>query len=160
MKLSLRMEIKKINGTLIWLYHFDRRFDTIIREWKRRFPGYFFQTDYKQHVIVRGRLEGRLYKIRREGNPYEIEILGKGKMAILKAKTSRDLIQRTLLWFPTLILEQLIARRDAIRITIGNQTATLNQLIIFLRFGYGGKSPDDTDLTEIDWEKFGEREKN
>jgi len=162
MKLSLRMGIKKINNTLIWVYQFDRRFDTILREWEKKFPNYSFQVDYSHIVRVEGRskFEGYLYKIRRKDNPYEVEILGKGKVAILKAKNSRDLIQRTLLWFPISILEQLISRRDAIRISIGNQTATLNQLIIFLRYGYGGKSSDDTDLTEIDWEKSEEKEKN
>ena len=159
MRLFLRMEIKKLDNVLIWFYQFDRRFDTILREWAKKFPNYSFQVDYKQLIPVQGKFKGyRLYKIRRAGNLYEIEIFGKGKIAALKAENSRDLIQRTLLWLPTSILEQFIARRDAIRITIGNQTATLNQLIIFLRYGYGGKSSDTVDLTEIDWEKFEEKE--
>lgn len=153
MKVSLQMNIRKLSdSSYLWNFEFGKRLDTLLRQWREIFPRFTFRLDYKKRRLIGGAIEGLEYRINQEGNPYEIMILGSGQIASVHNRNSMDLIRIGLLWLPNPILTQLIARRDAIGIEIGNQKPTLGQLLKFSLSNFE-RNPN-LELITVDWENI------
>lgn len=72
MKLSIRMKIERMNSFYLWIFEFDQRFESILKQWQRNNPGFEFSVTYRKEILVRGKYEGYPYIIGKGANSFLI----------------------------------------------------------------------------------------
>lgn len=133
----MEMEIRKLDDdALIWIFRFNQSFVAQLKLWESRFKDYTFSFSprSKERTLDNGKLKGRLFQVTSgKGFHKKWSIYGRKKMAFVVADSIENLILIGLGWLPTLIMKELLQRKEEIKIRVFDVERTFSQFLTLLQ---------------------------